>query len=65
MTQELDKTVGSAAAVASIAAAVVAANTAAPVIAAMAMGVGATVTGAALYHKLMSQKPEPAPTKDK
>jgi hypothetical protein len=58
-TKQLDKAVGSAAAVASIAAAVVAANTAAPVIAAVVMGAGVAVTGAALYHKLSSELPEP------
>lgn len=60
MTQKLDTTVGSAAAIASIAATMVAANTAAPIIAAVVMGVGATVTGAALYHKLTSEKLAPA-----
>jgi opacity protein-like surface antigen len=57
MSSEVDKTVGSAAAIASLAAAVFVANTAAPAIATItALGLGATITGAALYHKLSSER---------
>jgi hypothetical protein len=59
MSKELDKAVGSSAAIASIAAAVIAANSA-PVIAAVAALGGATITGFALYHKLSSEKSAPA-----
>ena len=59
MTKELDKALGSAAAITSIAAAVVAADLSAPIVAIAALGVGATLTGAALYHKLTSENLSP------
>jgi hypothetical protein len=55
MTTQIDKAIGNAAAVASIAAAVVATAASSPVIAAVAMGAGTAVAGAALYHKLSSE----------
>lgn len=57
MSSEVEKTVASGVGIASLAAAVVVANTAAPAIASIAaLSVGAAVTGAALYHKLSTER---------
>lgn len=62
MSGEVEKTVGSAAGIASLAAAVLVANTAAPAIATItALGVGAAITGAALYHKLSNEREDSSP----